>query len=77
MLSEPLEVTIRVARVLDALGVEYLVGGSLASSLHGVPRATQDVDIVAMRAWVPTALAPLGGALDPSRWYRKDAHARM
>jgi hypothetical protein len=24
-----------------------LVGGSLASSLHGIPRATQDVDMVA------------------------------
>jgi hypothetical protein len=48
LLAEPLEVTLRVARVLEGLGVDYLVGGSLASSLHGVPRATQDVDIVAM-----------------------------
>jgi hypothetical protein len=47
LLAEPLQVTLRVVAVLDALGVDYLVGGSLASSLHGVPRATQDVDIVA------------------------------
>lgn len=47
MLTEPLQVTLRVVRVLEALAVDYLVGGSLASSLHGVPRATQDVDIVA------------------------------
>jgi hypothetical protein len=47
MLTEPLEVTLRVVRVLETLGVDYLVGGSLASSLHGIPRATQDVDIVA------------------------------
>ena len=29
------------------MSIRYFVGGSLASSLHGVPRATQDVDIVA------------------------------
>jgi hypothetical protein len=46
-LSEPLEVTLAVAAVLERLGVEYLVGGSLATSLHGIPRATLDVDIVA------------------------------
>ncbi len=48
VLAEPIQVTLRVVRVLDRLGVDYLVGGSLASSLHGVPRATQDVDLVAM-----------------------------
>ena len=46
-LSEPLEVALIVAAVLDDLGVEHLVGGSVASSLHGIPRATQDVDFVA------------------------------
>ena len=46
-LSDVLRTTLRVARILDSLSVDYLVGGSLASSLHGIPRATQDVDIVA------------------------------
>jgi hypothetical protein len=32
---------------LDVLEVEYVVVGSVASSAHGVPRATMDVDIVA------------------------------
>lgn len=45
--SEALRVCVEVARVLDGLGVPYLVGGSLASSLHGVPRSTQDADVVA------------------------------
>ena len=36
-----------VARALDALSVPYVIGGSLASSVYGVPRATQDVDLVA------------------------------
>ncbi|MBI4817733.1 MAG: hypothetical protein HY791_15840 [Deltaproteobacteria bacterium] len=33
--------------MLESLGVAYVVGGSVASSLHGIPRATQDVDLVA------------------------------
>jgi len=45
--SEPIEVTLAVTGVLERLGVEYVVGGSLATSLHGIPRATLDVDIVA------------------------------
>ena len=47
MLAEPLAVTLRVADVLDELGVVYAIGGSLASSLHGVGRATMDADLVA------------------------------
>ena len=45
-IADPLEVTVRVIRALERVGAQYLVGGSLASSLHGVPRATQDIDIV-------------------------------
>jgi hypothetical protein len=47
LLAEPIGVTLSVAAVLDRLSIEYLVGGSLASSIHGIPRATLDVDIVA------------------------------
>lgn len=36
-----------VAETLDALAVPYLICGSLASSMYGVPRFTQDVDLVA------------------------------
>lgn len=44
---EALEVTLRIVAVFERLTVPYLVGGSIASSLQGFPRATQDVDIVA------------------------------
>jgi hypothetical protein len=37
-------VALRVGAVLDELGIEYTLGGSLASSLHGEPRSTNDVD---------------------------------
>ena len=45
--EEALQVVLEIARLLDNLGVPYLVGGSLASSLHGIPRATQDADLLA------------------------------
>jgi hypothetical protein len=45
--DEILEITLFVAATFERLGITYLVGGSLASSLHGIPRATQDVDLVA------------------------------
>jgi hypothetical protein len=45
-LAEPVQITQLVTEVLERLGIPYLVGGSLASSLHGTPRATQDADLV-------------------------------
>jgi hypothetical protein len=42
-----LEVALHLAEAFEAEGIDYLVGGSLASSLHGEPRSTQDVDFVA------------------------------
>lgn len=47
MSSDPLVVVARLADVFDQLGIRYLVGGSLASSVYGIPRATNDVDLVA------------------------------
>lgn len=44
--QEVLEVTLQVASSLETIGVDYVVGGSLASSMHGIPRSTQDVDIL-------------------------------
>ena len=48
MLSEPLLVVARIATAFESLSVPYIVGGSLASSVYGIPRATQDVDLVAV-----------------------------
>ena len=46
MQNEPLEVTLQVTAVLEELGVPYVIGGSLASTLHGMIRTTQDSDII-------------------------------
>jgi hypothetical protein len=47
MESEQLEVTLTVARAFDELSVPYFLGGSMASSAHGIYRATNDADFVA------------------------------
>ena len=36
----------RVTAALDTNGVPYMLTGSLASSMYGIPRATNDIDIV-------------------------------
>jgi hypothetical protein len=46
VLSDPVAVALSVAQILEACGLRYLVGGSLASSMSGEPRSTLDVDIV-------------------------------
>jgi len=47
MLPEPIQVTLKVVAVFDRLGISYLIGGSLASAVYGVARATMDADLVA------------------------------
>ena len=46
-MDENLAVTLAIAAVLDTLEIRWFLGGSLASSVHGIPRATLDADIVA------------------------------
>lgn len=36
----------RIVRLLDAAGVPFMIAGSVASAAHGLPRTTQDVDVV-------------------------------
>ena len=43
---DAIAVAMRVADAIEAAKGSYFVGGSLASSLQGEPRATNDVDIV-------------------------------
>jgi hypothetical protein len=47
MLITELALAVDVGRHFDALGVRWLVGGSVASSILGLPRATLDIDLVA------------------------------
>ena len=58
---DPIARALDVAAILERLGIPYLVGGSLASSIHGELRSTNDVDFVADVR--PSHLAPLREAL--------------
>jgi hypothetical protein len=42
----PDEAVVHVLEALDAAGISYMVVGSLASNIHGIPRSTRDADIV-------------------------------
>ena len=64
MQGEATRITLLVTQTLERLGIPYAVGGSLASSLHGVMRSTLDVDIVADRRL--EHIQPLVAA--PSKW---------
>lgn len=44
---DPLELALEIAATFERLGVRYLLGGSLASTALGEPRATLDIDLVA------------------------------
>jgi hypothetical protein len=43
----PLSVLSQIARTLEQLSIRYVLVGSFASSIHGMYRATADIDIVA------------------------------
>ena len=44
---ESLEIAAHVARVFEELGIAYFLGGSAASSHYGIPRSTNDIDLIA------------------------------
>jgi len=52
--------------VLDEMEIRYFAGGSVASSIHGIARYTQDVDIVADLA--PEHMERLASRLV---WYKR------
>lgn len=70
-LPDVLAIAIDVASRLEEIPVPYVIGGSLASSLHGEPRATMDVDVVTDLSAETTA--GLIAALRPDYYVDEDA----
>jgi hypothetical protein len=70
-LPDPIYVAVQVAAVLDRVGLEYVIGGSFASSLHGEPRSTNDVDIVVDIR--PDQISELIGTLGMEYYIAEDA----
>ncbi len=59
--SDTFEAIAPLAAELERLGVAYYIGGSVVSSMHGIPRSTLDIDIVADLS--PKHVAPLVASL--------------
>ncbi len=70
-LPDVLGVALDVAGRLERVQVPYVIGGSLASSVHGEPRATMDVDVVADVR--PESIARLVATLRPDYYVDADA----
>ena len=43
---EPIEIALLVGKAVESAGGTYFVGGSVASSIYGDPRSTNDIDFV-------------------------------
>lgn len=62
---------------LDRAGIEYMLTGSLASSLQGEPRATHDIDLViAIRTASGDAARTLRAAFPEPQFYLDEAAIR-
>ena len=59
-----------VTQAFDALGVRYFLGGSVASSAHGIARASLDADLVA--ALEPEHVDALVARLAPTYYIPED-----
>lgn len=66
MVTDAVSLLLLVTGILEELGIEYVIGGSLASSQHGEVRATNDVDILVRLDAddVPTLVAALRPTFD-------------
>ena len=47
MLTEIEQIIKTMSEILDRLGITYMIGGSVASGIHGIYRYTNDIDFVA------------------------------
>src|SRR5258708_14427125 len=46
-MATPADALARLLEILDLAEIQYSIGGSVASSTHGIPRTTMDVGLVA------------------------------
>jgi hypothetical protein len=72
-LPDPLRVALGVGGIFERLGVPYVTAGSFASSLHGEPRSTDGIDMVADLR--PAHAAALATALR-GEWYLSEEAVR-
>ena len=64
-----------VLRVFDLLAIRYAIGGSIASSMHGIGRMTRDADLTAQP--FPGREAAFVAAFDPEAFYVSEDAVRL
>jgi hypothetical protein len=72
--SAPQSLLRETVELLDSIGIPYMVVGSFASTAHGEPRSTQDLDLVIDPT--PTQLDKLVAGFDMERFYLDEDVAR-
>ncbi len=77
--DDPLAPALRLLGVFDGLGLVWAIGGSVASSVHGEPRATEDVDVVVdlPQERLAEVLAGVAGQFYVSARHARDAVRRQ
>lgn len=68
---DPIAVALDVASMFERLGITYIAVGSIASSFHGVPRSTDDVDFLV--TLTPSSAERLAAVLAPHYYVSTDA----
>ena len=78
MISDPLSALLDVVGILDDLELPYAIGGSVASSVFGEPRASADADLIVelSEAQLNQLLARLEGSYYVSEDAARDAVRR-
>jgi hypothetical protein len=65
------ELLAEVVATLTVLGIDYMLTGSVASSIHGEPRASHDIDLVILMP--PEMTSALVAVFPPPRYYLSEA----
>ena len=68
---DPIAVALDVASMFERLDITYIAVGSIASSFHGVPRSTDDVDFLV--TLTPASAERLAAVLAPHYYVSTDA----
>jgi hypothetical protein len=71
---DPISVAVEVAHILESLGIEHTIGGSIACAFAGEPRSTVDIDIVV--ALAESGVPALISALVPDFYVDEEALRR-
>jgi hypothetical protein len=70
-MSSVREAGLQLGRVLESMSIPYAIGGSFASSVHGIARPTQDLDFIA--AILPAQVEAFAAAIRKDFYVDADA----